>query len=79
MSTNVARNKSTTKSSKQAIRRALRRGFLYRGINARVARQLGLGKSGRAHVWRVAMGLRNSRRVTDALLAEIERIEEART
>jgi len=41
-----------------------------------VARQLRLGKSGRSHVYRVAIGQRQSRRVMDALLQEIRKIEQ---
>jgi len=63
MSTNRARTKSTT-----SLQKALR----YRGLLTRVANRLGLD---RTHVGRVARGQRQSRRVLDALLAEVERIE----
>ena len=56
---------------------AIEKAILYQGIFARVARQLGLGPSGRSHVYRVAIGKRQSPRVMNALLSEIERIERA--
>jgi predicted transcriptional regulator len=64
MSTNRARIKSTTPQLAKALE--------YRGLLTRVANRLGLSHS---HVSRVAHGHRNSRRILQALLAEIERIE----
>jgi hypothetical protein len=66
MSTKRARNKSTMPQLSRALQ--------YRGLLTRVARKLDLH---RAHVSRVARGQRKSRRVMDALLQEIERIEGA--
>jgi len=68
----VARTDDTPAKVPSRIARALR----YQGIFARVARQLRLGKSGRSHVYRVAIGQRQSRRVMDALLQEIRKIEQ---
>ena len=53
-------------------RRFLRRARFYRGVYARVARKLELQLS---HVRQVALGMRRSERVEDALLREIQRIE----
>jgi len=69
MGNSVGRNNAITQRAK------LRRAFLYQGIFSRVARNLRLGKSGRAHVWRVAAGQRQSQRVIDGLISEIDRIE----
>ena len=63
MSTKRARTKSTT---------ALAKALHYRGLLTRVANRLGIT---RQHVGRVARGERQSARVLDALIAEIERIE----
>ena len=52
-----------------------RKAFSYQGIFARVAKQLGLT---RTHVYYVATGVRQSKRVEAALLAEINRIESSR-
>ena len=69
----AARNDDTTAKVPPRIARALQ----YQGIFSRVARHLQLGKSGRSHVYRVAVGQRQSRRVMNALLQEIRRIEQA--
>ena len=47
---------------------------LMRGVYSRVATKLGLGRSGRAHVSRVARAERQSPRVEAALRAEYKRI-----
>jgi hypothetical protein len=73
MSRTAARTDDTTSKVPSRIARALQ----YQGIFARVARHLQLGKSGRSHVYRVAIGQRQSRRVMNALLQEIKRIEQA--
>jgi hypothetical protein len=53
----------------------LQKALAYHGVLARVARELGLGKNGRSHVRRVAMGERQSARVQLALMQEVKRIE----
>ena len=52
--------------------RALARYAHYRGLYARVARQLGVDRS---YVSRVARGERRSQRVEEALRAEVKRIQ----
>jgi hypothetical protein len=64
----VQHNTATTEE------KALRRAYLYRGLCARVARDLELELS---HVCRVARRERRSRRVEQALLREMKRIEAA--
>lgn len=51
----------------------LKRYRLYRGLFARVARQLGVDRS---YVSRVARGERRSQRIEAALRAELRRIEQ---
>ena len=50
----------------------VRKALSYRGLFTRIARSLGLT---RQHVAQVARGRRQSKRVLEAVLAEIERIE----
>lgn len=52
----------------------LKRYSLYRGLFARVARQLGVDRS---YVSRVARGTRRSAAIEKALRSELHRIEEA--
>lgn len=59
---------------RRSVPRHFRRAFLYRGVFARVARELDISIS---HVRRVALGERASAEVEAALTREIERIEEA--
>lgn len=59
---------------RSAVPRQFRRAFLYRGVFARVARELDVSIS---HVRRVALGERISADVAAALNREIQRIEEA--
>lgn len=65
MSNTVTRMNSTG-------RRKLRKAISYQGIFSRVAKQLGLT---RTHVYYVAIGERDSARVAEALLREINRID----
>jgi histidinol-phosphate/aromatic aminotransferase/cobyric acid decarboxylase-like protein len=57
---------------KQTTSPELSRALEYRGLITRVARQLAMD---RTHVSRVAHGQRKSRKVLQALLAEVQRLE----
>lgn len=63
--------KTTTAPLSIKLRNALR----YRGLFARVARELKLAKNGRSHVRRVALGERQSARVQLALMQAVREIE----
>jgi transcriptional regulator with XRE-family HTH domain len=63
---------STVSRINAISRRKLRKAISYQGIFARVAERLGVS---RGHVYNVAAGERESTRVAEALLAEMERIE----
>lgn len=63
--------KSTTATLAVKFRNAMR----YRGLFARVARELKLGKNGRSHVRRVALGERRSTRVEIALIQAVRLVE----
>jgi len=62
---------STTRTSIKASKK-LRRAVAYFGVCSKVARELGRSTT---HVSLVARGLRRSRSVEAALLAEIKRVE----
>jgi hypothetical protein len=68
ISTFVTRTDVITTETPAPVRRA----FEFQGVFARVARRLSVS---RQHVYHVAKGQRQSRRVMRALLAEIQRIE----
>jgi hypothetical protein len=66
----MARQKLAIKSTTD--RKLLKKASIYRGLYARVARNLDMEIS---HVRRVGIGERNSRKVEAALIAEIRKIE----
>jgi hypothetical protein len=65
---NLTRNNTKPKGPRKAFLRILK----YRGVCSRVAKDLGIS---RAHVHYVMTGVRSSRRVEQALIQEISRIE----
>jgi AraC-like DNA-binding protein len=67
MSNTVARIRTD-----RSQRRTFSKAILYQGILSRVAQRLGLSRS---HVYRIAIGQRQSSRVEAALLAEMKKIE----